>query len=353
MKILIVAPQWIGDCVMAEPLMRLVARQHPSAHIAALAMPHIAPVLERISAINEVISAPFMHRALQLAERRSLGAILRAQEFQLAYVLPNSLKSALVPFFARIPKRIGYTGEARLGLLTNRVANPPKKNPDGSAHRPLMTAHYAQLALAEGAKLSVDDLQPLLAKPREVSKQGDYEALDFIALCPGAEYGPAKQWPITHFRRLANLATESRLAVLVLGGAKDAEAGEQIVSGVRGAENLCGKTTLSEAIEILSLARGVASNDSGLMHIAAALARPTIGIYGSTNPHHTPPAAHRAETLWLGTEQMPCSPCFERECPLAHLNCLRRIEPALVWERLEKLMHKAAADTRPPMPWSP
>lgn len=332
MNLLIVAPQWIGDCVMAQPLVALLRQRHRSARIVALAMPHIAPVLRAMPQIDDVIAAPFEHGRLQWGLRRQLARELRAQRFDVAYVLPNSLKSALVPWLAGIAQRVGYHGEGRWGLINDRLPNPP-------AHeRPLMTLHYTALARLTAAPL----LQPRLACDAQLAAGARAKfALPerFVALAPGAEYGPAKQWPAAHFRRVAEFAVEAGYDVALLGGKNDTAVGDEIAQGHARVHNLCGRTALSDAIALLAAADGVLSNDSGLMHIGAALGRPTLGIYGSTDPQHTPPAAHRSATLWLGPERgVDCSPCFERVCPLGHTRCLHQITPETAWRTLTGLM---------------
>jgi len=255
--------------------------------------------------VSRVIPAPFRHGALQLGSRWRLGRSLRAHGYQQAIVLPNTWKSALVPFFAGVRLRSGYIGEARYGLL-----NLLYRNGGGS-----MTQHYAQLADAPGLKpreplpapqLRVDAEQ--VAKTREKFGIEDANAV----LCPGAEYGPAKRWPY-----FGELAGRLDLPVVLLGSANDAET----AAGVPG-QNLVGKTSLDEAIDLIAGAQCVVSNDSGLMHVAAALGRPLVALFGSSSPQRTPPQSPAARVLWLRLE---CSPCFARECPLGHFRCLRDI----------------------------
>lgn len=341
-RILIVAPQWIGDCVMAEPLIARLRQQHPASFISVIALKHIAPILRAIPVVDEVIEVPFAHGKLQWGDRRKLARDLNARHFNVAYILPNSLKSALLPWMAGIPRRVGYLGENRYGLLTTRLPNPKDKHA-------LMTEFYAQLA----GPLKADE--PLTQPALQVDPKRRFSACDlhgvkldvpYIILAPGAEYGPAKQWPLEHFREIAIFASTQQFATLVMGGAKDKEAGEKITAGLPLTKNLCGETSLDDAIAIISGAEGAISNDSGLMHVAAALMVPTVGIYGSTSPHHTPPSAHRSATLWIGPrgayeqEGISCSPCFARACRYEgddHLRCLKRISPELAWSTLRQL----------------
>ena len=332
---LLVAPQWIGDAVMAQSLVALL--QARGERVAALGMPAVAPVLRAMPGVDAVIEAPFHHGRLDLAARRDIAAQLRGHRFDRAYILGNNVKSRLVPWLARIPQRIGHRGEARGLLLTDAIA--PPRDSSATSTRGDMRRHYA--ALAGAADVAA------LPEPTLCLSDGAADAVRarfglpprWIALCPGAEYGPAKQWPTEHFAALGRLALRHGLGVAVLGTARDAGAGAAIAAAAAGVTDLCGRTRLDEAIALLAGAAGVVSNDSGLMHVAAALGRPTVGLYGSTDPRHTPPAAHRSATIWL---HLDCSPCFQRSCPLGHLRCLRDIAPDRVWETLETLIGSRA-----------
>jgi heptosyltransferase-2 len=364
-RVLLIAPQWIGDAVMAQPLVALLAAR--GEEISALGLPSVAPVLRAMPGVSEVIEAPFAHGQLDLALRRRIAKQLRGAGFQQAYILGNNLKSRLVPWLARIPQRMGYTGEARGLLLTDRFeADEPARvraasepmalspvscrvpRPEGERRadmrRPDMRRHYAALAKFDGAPSPVSIPEPTLRiSPDEADEARRRFGLPprWIALCPGAEYGPAKQWPVAHYAALAIQAQQAGYAVAVLGAPRDAAAGAEIAALSPGSVNLCGATRLADAIALLASCSGAVSNDSGLMHVAAALQRPTVGVYGSTDPRHTPPAAHHSATLWL---QLDCSPCFQRTCPLGHLNCLNHISPDAVWRELARLMSAVASN---------
>lgn len=290
---------------MAQPLLARLREKEPGLEIDVLAPEWVAPVARRMPQVSEVITAPFRHGKLQLVSRWRIGRQLKARGYRHAIVLPNTWKSALVPFFARIGLRSGYVGEARYGLL-NLVYR------EGAG---TMMEHYARLADAPGFA----PREPL-APPQLVFDPDQLAATQakfgvttpYVALCPGAEYGPAKRWP--HF---AELAARLELPVVLLGSAKDSAAAE----GMPG-KNLVGQTTLDEAIDLIAGAERVVSNDSGLMHVAAALGRPLVAIFGSSSPERTPPQSASARVLWL---KLDCSPCYERECPLGHLRCLREI----------------------------
>jgi heptosyltransferase-2 len=283
-----------------------------------------ASLLDRMPEVEEVIENPFQHGELKVFARRRLGLALKARRYERAIVLPNSLKSALPPYFASIPVRTGYRGEMRGGLL-NDVRKLDEK------HLPLLVERFAALAEKAGAPLQRPVPRPRLVvdqrKRRRVLERFEL-ATDrpVVAFCPGAEYGPAKRWPAHHFAALADHLDRAGASIWLIGSPKDVAIGAAIRSGARTPRlvDLCGRTALDEAVDLLSLATLVVSNDSGLMHVAAALDRPLIALYGSSSPGYTPPLSPDASVVRLGLE---CSPCFERECPLGHLRCLNDITP--------------------------
>jgi heptosyltransferase-2 len=344
-RTLVVAPNWIGDAVMAQPLLALLRRFDPAGVIDVLAPPHVAPVFGAMGEVAEVIEAPNVHGQLQLRSRWALARQLRRRHYDRCYVLPNSMKSALVPFLAGIPRRVGHRGENRY-LLINRLHD------SGAAPGQPMVEFYAQLAFEPDEPLPSAIPNPALARHPERERAarrrlgiGPDDPL--VVLCPGAEYGPAKRWPTRHYASLAAMvATEwPEATIVLLGSAKERPLATEIaaLSG-QPVENLCGETSLAEAIALLATAGGVVSNDSGLMHVAAAFGRPQVAVFGSSDPRHTPPRSSRARVEWLHLE---CSPCFERTCPLGHLNCLNRLMPAAVFESLRRAMRFETA-TRPP-----
>jgi heptosyltransferase II len=331
---LVIAPQWIGDAVMTEPLLRRLHARGEVLTVAAL--PWVAPVYRAMPQVAQVLELPFAHGGLQWAARRALARQLRGK-FDVAYVCPNSLKSALLPWWAGIPRRVGYTGELRWGLLNTRLPNPPK------GQRPPMVAFYSALS----GQSDVAQDQPQLQLPPS-AVQASLDALQLTAqgyyvFAPGAEYGPAKRWPAQHF---AALARQLPLPVVLLGSGKEAalcaeiaEAAQQGApdSAVR-CHNLAGRTTLDQALATIAAAKAVVSNDSGLMHVAAAFGVPQVAIFGSSSPLHTPPLSTHAQVLWLkndATYQPPldCAPCFARTCPLGHTRCLNDVLP----QRVRKL----------------
>jgi heptosyltransferase-2 len=324
---LVVAPAWIGDTVMAQPLFMRLHHVTPGLQLDALAPPWVAPVLSRMPEIAEIIDNPFAHGELSLGKRFMLGRRLARRNYRRAYVLPNSVKSALPPFFAGIPERVGFTGEARYGLINRRHAL------DENA-LPRMAERFAQLAQAPGSPLVRPIERPRLASTAEQQAQ----TLDSLrverprrvaAFCPGAEYGPAKRWPARHFAALADDLAGRGYAVWLLGSPKDRQAGDEIIHLAIQAKprNFCGETTLTQAIDLIATSDFVVCNDSGLMHVAAALDKPLAAIYGASSPDFTPPLSDRAAIVKL---KLDCSPCFARECPLGHLDCLNKLEPRCV-----------------------
>ncbi len=326
---LVIAPQWIGDAVMTEPLMRRLAARGERLTVGAL--PWVAPVYRAMPQVAEVVEFPFAHGGLQLKARRSLARQFEGR-FDAAYVLPNSIKSALLPFLASIPKRVGYLGEARVGLLTHRLKNPPK------GKRPPMVAFYSALAGEPGIEADRPQLHmDAAAVDAVLAAQGLVRGAYYVFV-PGAEYGPAKRWPVA---RYAELARSLAAPVIVLGSGKEAPLGVEICALATGADcrNLAGATRLDEAFALIAGARQVISNDTGLMHVAAALDVPQVALFGSSSPEHTPPLSERAQVLWLKQDPayqppLDCAPCFERGCPLGHLRyrnyiCADRVLRAL------------------------
>jgi heptosyltransferase II len=321
---LVIAPQWIGDAVMTEPLLkRLHARGE---RISVGALPWVAPVYRAMPQVAEVIEFPFAHGGLQLKARRSIAKQVEGR-FETAYVLPNSLKSALLPFLASIPRRVGYLGEARVGLLTHRLKNPKNKPP--------MVAFYSALS---GDKQGLESDRPQLhiapAQIEAVLKQLQLPSGGYYVFAPGAEYGPAKRWPVIHF---AELAKSLAHPVVLLGSAKEAELCAEIsqIAGEGKCLDLAGKTSLEHAFALIAGARAMVSNDSGLMHVAAAFGVPQVAVFGSSSPLHTPPLNDKAQVVWLKEDAayqppLDCSPCFARECPLGHTRCLYDVTPERV-----------------------
>lgn len=344
MKILIIGPSWVGDMVMAQTLFACLKLRHgPDCLIDVLAPDWSRPILERMPEVNQALSFPLGHGVLGLTERRRIGRRLSGQYDQ-AILLPNSLKSALVPFFAGIPLRTGWRGEMRYGLL-NDLRKLDK------AQYPLMIERFMALAYPPAHQLSRPYPRPTLAidpVTREAALARFGLELDrpVLALCPGAEFGESKRWPAEHYAAVAEQKIRLGWQVWLFGSKTDHPVGEQIrqrlIPGLREESmNLAGETSLAEAIDLLSCAAAVVSNDSGLMHVAAALNRPLVAVYGSTSPEFTPPLAEQVEIVRLGIE---CSPCFDRTCRFGHYKCLRDLPPRRVADALDRLVGDPLSD---------
>lgn len=305
---------------MAQPLLARLREKLPGIRIDVVAPPWVAAVARRMPEVHEVIEAPFEHGRLQLRSRWRLGRSLAARRYDHAIVLPNSWKSALVPYFADVPLRSGYVGEARYGLLNLLYRN-------GASKERSMPLHYAALSEAPG-QAPPEPLPPprLEVDAPEIRRAQERFGIapPYAVLCPGAEYGPAKRWPF--FKELSGTLP---IDAVLLGSASDADT----ASGIPG-KNLVGKTTLDEAIALIAGASYVVTNDSGLMHVAAALGRPQVALFGSSSPLHTPPLSGAARVLWLKIE---CSPCFARECPLGHFRCMRELTVDKVRAEIQNL----------------
>ncbi len=307
MRILVVGPSWVGDMMMSQSLYRTLRARYPQASIDVMAPAWCRPLLSRMPEVNEAIEMPLGHGALALGERRRLGVNLRQHRYDRAYVLPNSFKSALVPFFARIPLRTGWRGEMRYGLLNDaRVL-------DKQAW-PLMVERYVALAYDKGTMASASDLpHPLLWPQLQVNEgeksqaRASFSLSDerpVIGFCPGAEFGPAKRWPHYHYAALAQSLISEGKQIVLFGSAKDHEAGEQIIASLPAkmqpwCRNLAGETQLEQAVVLIAACEAIVTNDSGLMHVAAALGRPLVALYGPSSPDFTPPLSHKARVIRL------------------------------------------------------
>ena len=317
--------------VLAQSLFKLIKTRRPEARIDVAAPGWTLPLLQRMPEVDDSIALPFGHGQLALGERWRCGRMLSGRAYSQAIVLTNSLKSAVLPLAARIPRRTGYLGEWRYGLLNDI-------RPLNKQALPRTVDRFVALGLEPGEALPEPLPEPCLQADSGLARQvlrrlgHDMPVAPVLGLCPGAEYGAAKRWPAAYYAEVARQALARGWQVWLFGSQKDvAVTGEINALSGAGCFDLGGRTSLSEAIDLMALTAAVVSNDSGLMHIAAALGRPLVAIYGSSDPGHTPPMSAQAAIAYLG---LPCSPCFKRECPLGHLNCLRQLKPEQVLQRL-------------------
>ncbi len=332
-RALIVGPAWVGDMVMAHSLFRLLNVRHPDRALDLIAPPATLPLAARMPEIADAVALAIPHGRLALRERLALGRRLRDRGYAQAYVLPRSFKSALPAWASGAKRRTGYLGEARYGLINDIRHEPPGGK--------LKTVdRFLLLGLEPGEALPAPEPPRLIADRAAGALCAERLGIDtgapLLALCPGAEYGSAKRWPARHFAQLAQNYRARGYQVMLLGGPRDC----QIAQSIQGLSHhacidLTGRTTLLEAVDLMAQATAVVSNDSGLMHVAAGLHRPLAAVFGSSDPHHTPPLDDRAIPVTLG---LPCSPCFARTCPLGHLRCLEDLTPERVEAALEKAL---------------
>lgn len=330
-KILVLGPSWVGDMVLAQSLFKVLKHQQPECVIDVAAPTWTLPLLERMPEVNKGIALPFRHGELALLERIRFGKSLRKEAYSQAIILTNSLKSAILPFAASIPVRTSFLGELRYGLVNDI-------RPLDKTKLPRTVDRFVTLGLALNVALPENFPNPELIADKANAKTTLHRLAlpeptgKVLGLCPGAEYGEAKRWPAEYYAEVACDALNKGWQVWLFGSDKDIPVTATInqLSGNR-CTDFGGKTKLGEAIDLMSLCDAVVSNDSGLMHVAAALDKKLVAVYGSSDPHHTPPMSSKAAVEYLGLE---CSPCFQRECPLQHLNCLKQIQPESVISHL-------------------
>ena len=333
-KILIIGPAWVGDMVMVQSLFMTLKHHNQDCSIDVVAPAWSAPVLARMPEVHNTIAVDIAHGELQLAKRIRVGKSLRGQYDQ-AIILPRSFKSALLPYFAKVPQRTAYRGEMRYGLV-NDMRRLDKE----------VTYKAVERYVSLGEELAKTTQAPKIRFPKltvnlekrhaTAQKIGISETHPFVAFMPGAEFGPSKRWPTNYFGELASAFKKDGFEVYIFGSSNDRVFGEEIIKMSNGAaKNLCGQTTLEEVIDLISLAKIAITNDSGLMHIAAATERPVVAIYGSITPKYTPPLTDNAEILYL---DLDCSPCWQKKCPYGHYNCLNNLTVNRVYESAKKLL---------------
>lgn len=329
---MVIGPAWVGDMVMAQALYKALYADHTSAEIHVVAPEWSRPLLSRMPEISAVFGLDVSHGEFGLSKRIALGKELRHEHYSQAIILPRSYKSALVPWAARIPKRIGDIGEFRYGVLTQTFpSNKDKKTPN--------VCNYLRYA---GIDTDVSTVKKEYSPELEVDLDNQKRLLEkfsipvnapLVACMVGAEFGPSKQWPIEHFATLINLLREQGINICILGSAKDSETGSKIEALCQfPIFNLCGKTSLVDVIDILASCRVAVSNDSGLMHIAAAVNVPVVSLYGATTPKYTPPLHVKAKSFYVN---LACSPCWQRTCQYDHYRCLKDILPQAVFEAVQ------------------
>lgn len=346
MHILVIGPSWVGDMMMSHALYQQLKHHYPDSQIDVMAPDWCSPLLARMPEVRSALSMPIGHGSIELCKRYHLGKNLQ-NRYDLAIVLPNSLKSVLVPFFAKIKQRRGWKGEMRYGLLNDLRHN--------KQDYPMMVQRYIALGFdkqhvppAEKLPIYYPYLQvdaEAVAHTQAVfaAQLADTEQRETVGFCPGAEFGPAKRYPHYHYATLAQKLIEQGYAVHLFGSQKDKMAGEQIRDALPEklqpyCLNLAGQTSLNQAVDLMSACKAVVSNDSGLMHIAAALKRPLVALYGPTSPQYTPPLADNAVIIRLiegGLIKIRKGKAAE-----GYHQSLMDISPDLVFEKLSTLLSK-------------
>lgn len=300
MKILVVGPSWVGDSVMAQTLYKRIKKELPSSQIDVMSPHWSLSLLERMPEVCKKIVSPFSHGETKLFERYRLGQGLKKENYDRAIILTNSLKSSLIPYFARIGVRTGWLGEFRYGLINDiRSSKKLKKS--------LMVEKFAALSLCEEnysiENLTFPELEINFANQRNFLEEFSIDySKNTMAICPGAEFGPSKRWPAEYYAEIAKFYVNKGWNVLCIGSKNDEDIGIEIgsLNNLRSNEsfiNLIGKTSLQDAIDILAFTEKVVTNDSGLMHIAAAVKTPLVALYGPSSPEYTPPLISKKKIL--------------------------------------------------------
>jgi len=339
MKILVVGPSWVGDAIMAQSLYKIIAEDQDN-QIEVLSPEWSQGILSRMNEVHCSISSPFLHGQLALSERRSLGISLKDKRYDQAIILTNSLKSSLVPYFAEIPIRTGWLGELRYGLINDvrRFNNQDCK---------LMVQQFSVLGPQKKNLTKEEIPDPHLHIDKvNLDKLLDKFEMDnqkrSIALCPGAEFGPAKRWPPCHYSKIAKEYIARDWNVIILGSENDAQVAFEIKEPLKAKASLfdlTGKTSLVDAVDIMSSCNLVLTNDSGLMHVAAAVKVPLLALYGPSSPEFTPPLSAHAKTLRKisGYKKIRSGDMKD-----GYHSSLYNLEPREVLQELEQLLEKSS-----------
>jgi len=340
--ILVRATNWVGDAVMTLPATEALAGICPQARLTVLAKPWVAPVYEAAPCQLEVIPLDAKGRHRGLAGRWRLAGELRARRFDWAVLWQNAFEAAFIAWLARAPVRLGYASDGRGALLTHGIPR------DGAVRRVHETSYYLNLLHRAGLlpeEPPASGVRPRLRlSDRQLNWADEFLASQGLAgarllgLAPGAAFGPAKCWPAERFAAAARqLAGDGFDAVLLFGSAGEAQATAQVVAGLGRVRHLdlAGRTGLGEALALLSRLSLFLTNDSGLMHAAAALGAPTVAVFGSTNPVTTAPLGPRVALVRQAVE---CSPCLKPQCPRGDLLCFQVIQPDQVTAAARELL---------------
>lgn len=350
-KILIIAPSWLGDIIMSQSLFKVLKQQHPKAQLCIYAPTYAHSILKRMDEIDEILTNPFAHKEFNLSKRYSEGRRLQAMDFTQAYILPNSFKSALIPFFAHIKERIGFKGESRYIVLN--CMRHDKKSFTRMVERYVALAHINDEKVVDShtlpafpyPSLHVHDLSTDEYQNLGLTAPNSADSRPWIALGCGANYGPSKLWPVEYFATVSAHFIAQGFAILAIGSAKDQDTITKIAATLqKHAPNamphfhdLSGKTNLTTALDLVGHCHAAVCNDSGLMHTVAAADVPQICIFGSTSTKYTPPLSKKAICI---ESTQPCHPCFARTCKYGTYQCQKEITPEQVISKLQSLLEQ-------------
>jgi heptosyltransferase-2 len=336
-RILVRAPNWLGDVVMSLPALRAVRRAFPDARLSILIKQELASFFDGSAWVEEVIAYKVSQGLRGLWDRSDVIRRIRAGRFDIAILFPGSFSSALWVTLAGVPVRAGFALDGRGFLLTH------KTNPEAAAlngHQ--VHYHLSLLEKTLGISGNPNDFVPDVHEPHRHKMRAWLEerrrrsSSKLIGLAPAAAYGPAKEWPADRYAGLIDLLSENHGAECVLLGAPAERARCETVASLAAGTPIvaAGEASVGEAIALLSLCDAFVGNDSGSMHVAGALGVPTAGIFGSTRPDRTAPLGPRTKVLY---EQIECSPCMQRTCRFGHYECLKRISIEAVAAALDQL----------------
>ncbi|MCP4329146.1 MAG: lipopolysaccharide heptosyltransferase II [Alphaproteobacteria bacterium] len=331
-KILIVGPAWVGDMIMSQGLLKILKLRNPDADIDVLAPPWTRPLLAFMPEVRRAIEMPFRHGELNLRGRRTLGRSLRPEAYDVAYVIPRTLKAALIAYWAGIPKRVGHPRGRSFGILTDHRAADPENSPH-------QTARFAALADDTGQPPEAFPPPALSVGPDQVTAALEALSLSppegpLMIIAPGSGNAPAKRWPAEHFAEIARHRRTQGWAVWIDGSPADAPITAEVADLSGGScLDLKGRASIAQSVALISLATEVVTNDSGALHIAAALGKRTVAVFGPTDPAFALPKSPGVEAVRTGIE---CSPCYADECPLGHFKCMRDLTPAMVLAALDR-----------------
>jgi lipopolysaccharide heptosyltransferase II len=326
-RILVREVNWLGDLVMSLPALRAIRRAWPDAHVAVLVRRELAGFFDGARWIDEVIPFAIARGIRGIVDRRRVIRDIRAGSFDLAILFPTSFESALWVTMAGVPRRAGYSADARSAMLTLRALPPAAATVGHQVHFWLQMVRATVGAVGDASDFAIaaDEANLIRVRTWLASRRKRADG-PLVAIAPAAAYGPAKEWPAQHFARLIDHLAEHIGTECVLVGAPGERARcEQVAATAQsGAIVAAGETNVAELLAILAIADGFVGNDSGAMHVSAALGKPTVGIFGSTNPMRTAPMGPHARVIW---HHLACSPCLARTCRFGHYDCLREITP--------------------------